>query len=81
MKFKQGFGRLMRQKEDRGCVLCLDRRLLTKSYGKFFLKSLPDTGVCFGLKNQIFEEMRKFYALDLLRNGFEPIHRGNEVVL
>lgn len=42
MKFKQGFGRLMRRKEDRGMVVCLDKRLFTKNYGKRFLKALPN---------------------------------------
>jgi DNA polymerase-3 subunit epsilon/ATP-dependent DNA helicase DinG len=42
LKFKQGFGRLIRSREDRGVVAVLDRRLLTKRYGKLFLGSLPD---------------------------------------
>jgi len=41
VKFKQGFGRLMRHREDRGVVVCLDKRLFTKSYGKRFLEALP----------------------------------------
>ncbi|GAC1541984.1 MAG: helicase C-terminal domain-containing protein [Herpetosiphon sp.] len=43
LKFKQGFGRLIRSKEDRGVVVVLDRRLLTKRYGQAFLQSLPGT--------------------------------------
>ncbi|MCH9608457.1 MAG: putative ATP-dependent DNA helicase YoaA [Chlamydiales bacterium] len=41
IKFKQGFGRLIRNQEDRGCVICLDSRLVKKGYGKLFLSSLP----------------------------------------
>lgn len=41
LKFKQGFGRLIRSKEDRGVVAVLDKRLLSKRYGKLFLGSLP----------------------------------------
>lgn len=41
IKFKQGFGRLIRSKQDHGCVVCLDPRLITKNYGSQFLKSLP----------------------------------------
>lgn len=42
LKFKQGFGRLIRSRDDRGVVAVLDRRLLTKRYGKLFLNSLPE---------------------------------------
>ncbi|HEY3130525.1 MAG TPA: ATP-dependent DNA helicase [Acidobacteriota bacterium] len=38
---KQGLGRLIRSKQDRGILSILDSRILTKSYGKHFLKSLP----------------------------------------
>jgi len=41
IKFRQGFGRLIRRKSDRGAVVVLDNRILTKHYGKIFLKSLP----------------------------------------
>lgn len=41
LRFKQGFGRLIRAKNDRGVVFVLDRRLSTKSYGKKFLQALP----------------------------------------
>jgi DNA polymerase-3 subunit epsilon/ATP-dependent DNA helicase DinG len=45
LRFKQGFGRLIRSKEDRGIVAVLDKRLLTKKYGQQFLDSLPHTHV------------------------------------
>jgi len=41
LRFKQGFGRLIRQRGDRGVAVVLDRRLRSKSYGAAFLKSLP----------------------------------------
>lgn len=41
IRFKQGFGRLIRTKEDKGVVILLDDRILKKYYGKSFLKSLP----------------------------------------
>jgi ATP-dependent DNA helicase DinG len=47
MKFKQGFGRLMRRSSDHGVVAILDGRLLKKSYGRTFLSSLPETRTCF----------------------------------
>ncbi len=42
IKFKQGFGRLIRSKTDTGIVVILDPRIKTKSYGRIFLDSLPD---------------------------------------
>ena len=41
MMFKQGFGRLIRTKTDRGVVVVLDPRIMTKRYGRSFLKALP----------------------------------------
>ncbi|MBQ5781069.1 MAG: helicase, partial [Spirochaetaceae bacterium] len=47
IKFKQGFGRLMRCGSDVGCVVALDRRITEKFYGEVFLRSLPETARCF----------------------------------
>ncbi len=41
LRFKQGFGRLIRSKSDRGVVAVLDRRIVSKAYGAAFLDSLP----------------------------------------
>ena len=41
LRFRQGFGRLIRTQTDRGVVAILDRRILSKQYGRFFLESLP----------------------------------------
>lgn len=53
LRFKQGFGRLIRSKEDRGIVVVLDKRLLTKKYGEKFLHSLPTTRVRTGPLKQL----------------------------
>jgi ATP-dependent DNA helicase DinG len=42
IKLKQGFGRLIRTRTDRGIVVILDPRVLNKPYGRTFLNSLPD---------------------------------------
>ncbi|MHC5538951.1 ATP-dependent DNA helicase, partial [Singulisphaera rosea] len=42
IKLKQGFGRLIRSRSDRGIVVILDPRVLTKPYGRTFLSSLPE---------------------------------------
>jgi ATP-dependent DNA helicase DinG len=41
LSLKQGFGRLIRSRTDRGLVALLDRRILTKAYGRAFLATLP----------------------------------------
>lgn len=45
LRFRQGFGRLIRTRSDRGVVVCFDSRLLSKSYGDAFLRSLPECTV------------------------------------
>lgn len=41
LKYRQGFGRLIRHKTDRGVVLVLDNRIMTKRYGQFFKDTVP----------------------------------------
>ena len=45
LRFRQGFGRLIRTQSDRGIVVVLDRRIISKRYGKLFLDSLPGCNV------------------------------------
>ena len=45
LKFKQGFGRLIRSKTDRGIVVILDPRVVKKPYGRRFLSALPECRV------------------------------------
>jgi DNA polymerase-3 subunit epsilon/ATP-dependent DNA helicase DinG len=42
LRFRQGFGRLIRTQSDRGVVAVLDRRVRSKQYGQLFLQSLPN---------------------------------------
>ncbi len=42
LRFRQGFGRLIRSQKDFGAMIVLDNRVLTKQYGKMFLDALPD---------------------------------------
>jgi ATP-dependent DNA helicase DinG len=48
---KQGMGRLIRSKTDRGILALLDKRILTKSYGRMFLRSLPPAPLTQDLKH------------------------------
>lgn len=41
LKLRQGVGRLIRTRQDRGIIVILDNRILLKSYGKAFLRALP----------------------------------------
>lgn len=45
LKLKQGVGRLIRTRTDRGIVVILDPRVVTKHYGRMFLEALPDCEV------------------------------------
>jgi DNA polymerase-3 subunit epsilon/ATP-dependent DNA helicase DinG len=48
LRFRQGFGRLIRTRTDRGVVVCLDRRITSKRYGQAFVLSLPKCTVQHG---------------------------------
>jgi ATP-dependent DNA helicase DinG len=60
MKFKQGFGRLMRRSSDHGVVAVLDGRLVRKRYGDFFLRSLPATQRSFAPFSTVLREAERF---------------------
>ena len=45
IRFKQGFGRLIRTTSDRGIVVVLDHRIATKGYGLAFVEALPDVEI------------------------------------
>ncbi|TWU40898.1 putative ATP-dependent helicase DinG [Novipirellula artificiosorum] len=45
IKFRQGFGRLIRTRQDSGMVVVLDPRIESKAYGRAFLRALPDVPV------------------------------------
>ena len=60
MKFKQGFGRLMRRSSDHGVVAVLDSRPLKKKYGQLFLQSLPETRTSFTGLNNVLIDIEQF---------------------
>ncbi|MGG5253822.1 ATP-dependent DNA helicase DinG [Neobacillus sp. SM06] len=45
LRFKQGFGRLIRTETDRGIIFVFDRRIITTKYGQVFLQSIPEIEV------------------------------------
>jgi ATP-dependent DNA helicase DinG len=57
IQLRQGFGRLIRKRTDKGVVAILDSRLIQRSYGKQFLKSLPECG-----QTQHLEDVKNFIS-------------------
>jgi len=70
IKFKQGFGRLIRSRDDRGAVLIFDSRVLSRNYGRFFLDSLPRARLTKGEGETVFRQMEGFF-----REGENPSRR------
>ena len=60
IRFKQGFGRLIRSKSDRGVVIVLDKRLLTKRYGGGFFDSVPVKHRVYSEKEELLEDVAEF---------------------
>lgn len=61
IKFRQGFGRLIRRRTDRGAVLVLDRRIITKHYGRVFVESLPEARITRGGRSEVLDDLRQFF--------------------
>jgi Rad3-related DNA helicase len=53
LRFKQGFGRLIRSSNDRGACVVLDRRIVSRRYGDAFMNSLPSFEVSVGSTDRI----------------------------
>ncbi|KXK14710.1 MAG: DnaQ exonuclease/DinG helicase family protein [Chloroflexi bacterium OLB15] len=60
LRFRQGFGRLIRTKTDRGIVTVFDNRILTKSYGARFIEALPDCTLMRGTLDQLPNAAKKW---------------------
>jgi len=63
IKFRQGFGRLIRRRTDRGAVVVLDQRILTQRYGRQFLRSLPAVRQVAGTSDDVLDELSSFFAV------------------
>lgn len=57
LRFRQGFGRLIRDHEDRGAVVVLDRRIFARRYGEDFVSALPECARVKGSAAEIMENV------------------------
>lgn len=62
IKFRQGFGRLIRSKSDRGVVVVTDSRIVVKNYGATFRKSIPASVHTVTSTEELLERVRNFFA-------------------
>ena len=60
VRFRQGFGRLIRTVSDRGVVVVYDKRLITSRYGQTFIKSLPGVTPFVAGEQAVLDRVRQF---------------------
>ncbi|NHM29153.1 ATP-dependent DNA helicase DinG [Neobacillus terrae] len=60
LRFKQGFGRLIRTEQDRGVIVVFDKRIVTARYGRDFLKSIPPIKVKKGNIDELIERIHSW---------------------
>jgi len=63
IRFRQGFGRLIRHRRDRGVVIVTDRRILSKSYGHWFRGSVPVQAIPLHEEAQFLDAVEQFLAI------------------
>jgi len=73
LRFKQGFGRLIRSSTDRGVCAVLDRRIITRRYGQAFLHSLPATSFKVGSTYDLPSTAASWLGTDTSRNESSSI--------
>jgi len=62
IKLKQGFGRLIRSRTDRGAVVLLDSRIVRKRYGQVFLDSLPPARRLVADRQTVYGALQQFFT-------------------
>ena len=73
LRFKQGFGRLIRSAEDRGACVVLDRRIVSRRYGDAFMNSLPSCEVTIGSTDRVATSVGDFLnqQIVVIENGLQ----------
>ncbi|MCX7821293.1 MAG: DEAD/DEAH box helicase family protein [Brevinematales bacterium] len=61
LKLKQGMGRLIRSKSDKGIITILDNRIIHKSYSKSFINSIPGGKIIIGDERTLLNEAEDFF--------------------
>lgn len=61
IKFRQGFGRLIRSRRDRGVVVITDPRIVTKNYGAVFRRSIPASVRTVSSEEELLEKVEGFW--------------------
>jgi predicted DnaQ family exonuclease/DinG family helicase len=61
IKFRQGFGRLVRSKSDFGVIIILDTRVIKKMYGRIFLESIPVKTTIFQDEDILWEKLLNWF--------------------
>src|SRR5690625_943791 len=71
LRFKQGFGRLIRSTNDRGIVFVCDARIVKARYGSFFTKSIPDVPISYDSTSVLMQNAKVwFYKYILIQPKF-----------
>ncbi|MBB6452233.1 ATP-dependent DNA helicase DinG [Salirhabdus euzebyi] len=61
IRFKQGFGRLIRSSKDRGIVLVCDGRLMKSKYGKYFTDSIPKVPIVYDEIHKLLDHANEWF--------------------
>jgi DNA polymerase-3 subunit epsilon/ATP-dependent DNA helicase DinG len=82
LRFRQGFGRLIRSATDRGVVVVLDKRIQTRAYGEVFLESLPPVRQRVGTLGELGGAVARFLSDSGEHEaGIQPLfHENSEEV-
>ena len=62
LRFRQGFGRLIRSRSDRGVIVVFDRRLISKNYGAAFINALPGPTLVRAPLSMLAKHVREWLA-------------------
>ncbi len=62
LRFRQGFGRLIRTRRDRGAVVLVDSRLETREYGESFIAALPVRALCLETTHEVVAHLAEWFA-------------------